>query len=109
MREWTSLQGMVASWLPPVAVLALFAACAPAAPQAKPQNVSPAPAGAAAAQADAPAADRVVRGGTFVIGNHNDLVNFDTMTVGGGIKLSVMGLVQNGLMKWGKTTVVDHS
>jgi len=39
----------------------------------------------------------VVRGGTYVIGNHNDLVNFDTATLGGGIKLSVMGLVQSGL------------
>ena len=51
---------------------------------------------------------KVVRGGTFGIGMHADLVNFDAVTQSGTLHLSVLGLVQNGLLKWGKSTVVDH-
>src|SRR5438094_7961326 len=86
-------------------------ACAPAAPpsSAKPGGgAAGAPGGQAAGPAAAPVApEKIVRGGTYIIGMHGDLVNFDAVTQTGALHLSVMGLVQSGLMKWGKTTVVD--
>jgi peptide/nickel transport system substrate-binding protein len=109
MRVWARPRGQASRWLVSLVVLALAAACAPGAPSSTAQKPSAAPAAEPGAQAGAPAGDRVVRGGTFAIGIHQDLLDFDTMTVGGGIKLAVMGLVQSGLLKWGKTTVVDHS
>jgi peptide/nickel transport system substrate-binding protein len=85
-------------------------ACAPAAPpsSAKPGASASAPGGQAAGPAAAPVSpEKIVRGGTFIVGMHGDLVNFDSITQTGALHLSVMGLVQSGLMKWGKTTVVD--
>ena len=96
-------------WLLVVTITALLGACAPAAPSTRAPEGGAGGTSAPGTASDTASADRVVRGGTYVIGNHNDLVNFDTATLGGGIKLSVMGLVQSGLMKWGKATVVDPS
>src|SRR3954454_3822451 len=85
-------------------------ACAPAAPPSstKPGGAAGAPGGQAAGPAAAPVApDKIVRGGTFIIGMHGDLVNFDAVTQSGALHVSVMGLVQSGLMKGGKSIVVD--
>src|SRR5947207_839919 len=83
--------------------LALLAACAPAAPPstAKPAAGAPSGQAPAAASGQPTAPEQVVRGGTFVIGMHGDLVNFDAVTQTGALHLSVMGLVQSGLLKWG--------
>src|SRR6476620_6396356 len=113
MEGHTHHPGQARGWLLVVTIGVLLGACAPAAPSSKAPGgaagTSAGGPGAPAAASDTASSDRVVRGGTYVIGNHNDLINFDTATLGGGIKLSVMGLVQSGLMKWGKATVVDLS
>src|SRR3954453_16718977 len=79
----------------------LLAACAPAAPPVnKPADASaqaPTPGGAATP------ADHPVRGGTSGIGMHGDLVSFDVVTQTATLHLSVMGLVQSGLLEWGKS------
>jgi peptide/nickel transport system substrate-binding protein len=107
MHVWAGLPGKASNGLAVLAVLTLLAACAPAPPA--PVAASSRPAGSAATgETDGTPAERVVRGGTFGIGVHADLVNFDAMTQSGTLHLSVLGLVQNGLLKWGKSTVVDH-
>src|SRR5581483_1578185 len=93
-------------WAVFAVILGLAAACVPAAP---PSTAKPAGSAASGQTSDPAAAapEKIVRGGTFVIGMHGDLVNFDVVTQTAALHLSVMSLVQSGLMKWGKSTVVD--
>jgi peptide/nickel transport system substrate-binding protein len=105
MHVWARLPRKASDGLTVLAVLALLAACAPTAPVAAPSRPAGSP---ATGETGGTPAERVVRGGTFGIGVHADLVNFDAATQSGTLHLSVLGLVQNGLMKWGKSTVVDH-